>query len=328
MRILFFTHNTIDSCSFYRSGGIAPDLAHQTGWDIETRSLKDSLFHWESLSRYDLVMMQRPYTHDALTMGFYIKKLGIPLWVDHDDNVLALPRENRMASSMTNKAKNTFREILQVADVVSVTTPAMVQEFKEYNHNIHVIENAHNDRLFGAKRSAIKRSDMILWRGSDTHVKDIMLYAGPIEKAIQNFPSHTFVFAGFDPWMIAKFDNLETLPSTDPILYFETMIRLAPKLLHVPLRNTLFNRCKSNIAWLEATYFGAVCLAPMIEEWIKPGALNYADGNDYYDWLSSVIKGEVDLEKYVNISWDYICDNLLLSKINCKRIEIIKNLVK
>jgi hypothetical protein len=328
MRILFYVYNTIDSCSFYRSGGVAKDITRQTGYEIEVRSLKDSVFHWQTLLKYDLVMMQRPYNNDAYTMGVYIKKLGIPLWIDHDDNLLVLPRENRMASIMTKKAKNIFREMLQLADAVSVTTDVMAEEFKEYNSNIHVIPNAHNDMIFGTERSKKKRNDLILWRGSDTHVRDIMLYADEISIAINNYPSHKFVFAGFDPWMVDLQDNLEVLPTTDPLLYFETMLRLAPKLLHVPLQNTLFNRCKSNIAWMEATYFGAVCLAPMIEEWIKPGALNYDNGNDYYEWISSAIKGEIDLEKYVNISWDYIYDNLLLSNVNRKRIDLINSLVK
>lgn len=328
MRILFFLINKIDSCSFYRSGGIAPDLIRQTGYQIDTKTLKDSVFHWESLLSYDIIMMQRPYTPDALDIGKYVKKLGKKLWIDHDDNLLNLPRENRMAQTMTVKAKNNFRELLQIADVVSVTTDALAADFREYNPNIHVIPNAHNDMVFGTYRSRVKRNDLILWRGSDTHVRDIMLYADQISEAVNNFPSHKFVFAGFDPWMVDQQDNLETLPTTDPLLYFETMRRLAPKLLHVPLQNTLFNRCKSNIAWMEATYFGAVCLAPMIEEWIRPGALNYAEGNDYYDWIASAITGELDLEKYVNISWDYICDNLLLSKINLKRIELINSLVK
>ncbi len=328
MRILFYTYNTIDSCSFYRSGGVAKDITRQTGYEIEVRSLKDSVFHWQSLLKYDLVMMQRPYTNEALTMGIYIKKLGIPLWIDHDDNFLTLPRENRMASTMTKKAKNIFRDILQIADAVSVTTNIMAEEFKEFNSNIHVIPNAHNDMIFGTERSNIKRNNLILWRGSDTHVKDILLYADPMSDAIKNFPSHTFVFAGLDPWMIESQDNLEVLPTTDPVIYFNTMQRLAPKLLHVPLQDTLFNRCKSNIAWMEATYFGAVCVAPQFDEWIKPGVLNYEDGNDYYAWIASAIKGELDLEKYVNISWDYICDNLLLSTVNHKRIELINSLVK
>lgn len=328
MRILFFTPNSIDSCSFYRSGGIAPDITRQTGYKIDTRTLKDSVFHWQSLLQYDIVMMQRPYTTDALEIGKYVKKLGRKLWIDHDDNLLNLPRENRMAQTMTVKSKNNFRELLQIADVVSVTTDALAADFREYNPNIHVIPNAHNDMVFGTERSKRKRSDLVLWRGSDTHVRDIMLYADHISLAINNFPSHAFVFAGFDPWMIELQDNLQVLPSTDPLLYFETMIRLAPKLLHVPLQNTLFNRCKSNIAWMEATYFGAVCVAPQMDEWIKPGALNYAEGRFYYEYIRAVITGEVNPENHVNISWDYICDNLLLSNVNRKRIELINSLVK
>lgn len=328
MRILFFVYNSIDSCSFYRSGGIASDLEKKLGCEIEVKSLKDSVFHWQQFMRYDLVMMQRPYTQEAAQMASYVKKLRKPLWVDHDDLLTSLPRENRMSHVMTNKAKNTFREILQMADVVSVTTEAMAAELKEFNKNTVVIPNAHNDITFGTERSKLKRNNIILWRGSDTHVRDIFLYADDLSRLIQFFPSHTFVFAGFDPWMIESADNLEILPTTDPLLYFQTMRRLAPKVLHVPLQDILFNRCKSNIAWMEAAYFGAACVAPMIEEWVRPGALNYTSGDDYSDWIRSAIIGELDIEKYVNISWEYICDNLLLSKVNEKRVELIKNLVK
>jgi hypothetical protein len=111
MKILFLTEFTFDSCSFYRAGGIAPDLMRQGSYEIDVRSLKDSHFHWQTLMKYDIAMFLRPYTDEALQMGLYLKELGVKLWIDHDDLLVDLPPENRLFTILQSYKKNLFGNI-------------------------------------------------------------------------------------------------------------------------------------------------------------------------------------------------------------------------
>ena len=77
---------------------------------------------------------------------------------------------------------------------------------------------------------------------------------------------------------------------------------------------------------MEATYFGAATVVPDFEEWMVPGATSYSDDATYYEAVSSIIRKEVNTERLVDQSWEYICDNLLLSKVNLKRINLINSL--
>jgi len=329
MKILFLTEFTFDSCSFYRAGGIAPDLMRQGSYEIDVRSLKDSYFHWQTLMKYDIVMFLRPWTDDALTMGTYLKDLGIKLWVDHDDLLIDLPPENRMTAMLSPRNIENFKRICELADVVTVTTPYLKDRLSGYNDNIFVIPNAHNDILFGTQRPLYNREKTVLWRGSETHIMDLWTFRQPILRAAAKWIDYSFVFAGFRPWIFNYPNgilNSKFIPSTDPVVYWNNMQKIAPPIMHVPLLNSPFNLCKSNIAFVEGTFFGASVVCPAWKEWIIPGALNYHNQFDYYSLIDEALSGKINIKNCSAIAWEYICDNLLLSKVNKLRVEVIKSL--
>lgn len=331
MKILFLTEFTFDSCSFYRAGGIAPDLMRQGSYEIDVRSLKDSYFHWQTLMKYDIVMFLRPWTDDALTMGTYLKDLGIKLWVDHDDLLIDLPPENRMTAMLSPRNIENFKRICELADVVTVTTTYLKDRLSGYNDNIFVIPNAHNDILFGTQRPLYNREKTVLWRGSETHIMDLWTFEQPILRAAAKWIDYSFVFAGFRPWMFNYPNgilNSKFILPTDPVIYWNNMQKIAPVLMHVPLVDSAFNHCKSNIAFIEGTYFGAAVVGPAWEEWIAPGVIHYYNKDDYYNRIDEALSGKIDTEKYSANAWEYICDELLLSKINKLRVEVINSLAK
>jgi hypothetical protein len=100
---------------------------------------------------------------------------------------------------------------------------------------------------------------------------------------------------------------------------------MAPACLHVPLADNMFNRAKSNIAAIEGGFAGAVCVCP--NWWNLPGTLSYNDGPSYYQAIKSVITGEIDKIAYNRILWEYVMDELPLSKINVLRLQIINSLL-
>jgi hypothetical protein len=330
IRILFISPEKTDSCSFYRAGGIAPDLERKyPDCRITVTQWNQIVLHWQVLIGYDLVMLQRPYAKEHLSLCDYVKNLKIPLWVDYDDNLLVVPSENKNFELYNPGTREDIKKILQLADVVTVTTEALKQGFLPFNKNIKVIPNAFND--FVLKNPPIRkgRSPLILWRGSDSHIKDILSMQGPIDQATLAFPEWQFIFMGYFPWYLRddKRANIFAMGANDVILYFKNTMLMFPAVLHTPLYESPFNRAKSNIAYIEASYFGAATICPDWDEWRKPGALNYTTADSYFELLKGVVKGEINVQAKAEEAWNYIRSELMLSKINLLRQELINTMV-
>jgi hypothetical protein len=154
-----------------------------------------------------------------------------------------------------------------------------------------------------------------------------MGFAPAITTCTREFPEWEFTYIGFNPWFLEKSKNICFLRALDVVDYFDNGFRLKPAVVHVPLYNNLFNRCKSNIAYIEGSYWGAVCVVP---EWWGhlPGALTYKDNQSYYEVVRDALSGKVDLTKMNNLAWDFIKKELVLSKINRLRVKLIKKLLK
>ena len=71
---------------------------------------------------------------------------------------------------------------------------------------------------------------------------------------------------------------------------------------------------------------GSVCIAPNWPEWQHKGILHCTPEN-FYTVTKSVAKGEVDVDRLYNASYEYIADNLRLSVVNRQRVEVINELM-
>jgi hypothetical protein len=321
MRILFLNIDRRHTCSFYRSGGISKDLANKLGATIDVQSFSDVLLDWQGIYNYDVVMIQRPYTDAALTYCKHVKQLHIPLWLDYDDDLFTVTPENRAWPVFDDpKVQDCIKQMMGMADVISVSNDYLKETTLKFNKNVVIIPNAFNDSIFPVDRVLPERKKTVLWRGSDTHIFDLMGYAEPMTRCIKEFPDWQFTFVGYNPWFLPKLPNIDFQKALDVIDYFDKGMELAPSVMQVPLADTPFNRSKSNIAFIEGAYWGAICVVP---EWWNVPTLNYKSKEGYYEALTLAMG---DNSTYNELGWNYVKDNLLLSNINKIRVELIKNL--
>jgi hypothetical protein len=167
-----------------------------------------------------------------------------------------------------------------------------------------------------------------MWRGSDTHHVDLMQFSDAI-RSCMNRDDWEWMFFGYNPWFIPKTRHI---PTMDPVMYFRTIRQINPGVMYVPLVDNVFNRCKSNINWIEGTMAGAVVLIPNFESWewsSNTDALVYQDSENLTERLSWLMNGESQLlrRRIHQEAVQYIRENLLLSKVNQQRIEIIEQLI-
>jgi len=323
--ILFLTIQNADTCAFYRSSGVIKDLRRKTDDNITLIQWDQANMNWSLITQFDLIMMQRPFSRESLNLCNYIKQCNIKLWIDYDDNLFAVNPENQTYALYNNPdIQKNIQGILKLADVVSVPTEYLRQVYIEFQKNIVVVPNAFNDLLF--KRPELKpRTNHCVWRGPEAHIFDLMNYNRELSQIVKDFSEWRFIFMGFSPWFLADTNNKANIPSMDVVMYFKTLFDLAPSCMHVPLHDNAFNRAKSNIAYIEGSYAGAVCVVPAW--WNVPGALSYTDGVSFSEAIRAILKGEVDKIAMNKIAWEYIMDCLALSKVNVERLQLINSLL-
>jgi hypothetical protein len=328
IRVLTFAPSIVDGTSFYRLGGVLPYLEKEYS-DIHIKDLshKDKL-DWHDYTSYDVAVFQRPFIKNHLATINMLKLMGIKVIIDYDDDVLNVPMHNPYYINY-DANKETIIDIAKLADHIWLSTNGLKETFKEHNDKITVVPNAHNDYLFPvkSKKNFNKETNIVSYRGGSTHEVDVYSHLDDWTDIINNNLDTEFYFLGARfPYLESKCgDNYLIIPGAHIIDYFYNFKKLNPNIFIYSLEDNTFNRGKSNISWIEATYAGAAVMAPkFLPEFIKPGITNFDDSfKDTFEKL----KGDNKTLKVMNeLSWDYIKTNLLLSHVNQQRYNTIVEL--
>lgn len=320
LKILARIPHANDGVSMYRGWG---PLSHlRRIYPIEFISPEQ--YTWSTLVNCDLLYMVRPATDQDLGLLRMAKRCGIPIWIDYDDNLLAVPKHNPSFNFYARKnIQENIKLLLKEASLVTVTTGYLSTEYFKYRDSeISIIPNAFPDHIFDWNESNLPRRKIVSWRGSRTHDKDLSLVHEQL-KILQDFAE------GWEIYFYGEIDYLtqdlldlsrvKIFPYSDTIDFFKAFKSSSAAIHIVPLEDNAFNRSKSNIAWIEASWAGAAVFASRLPEFNQPGV------QPIENFLN--IKLE-DLSQQVETSRSFIKENLLISKINHKRLNIIEGLIK
>jgi len=319
MKILLITMNKADATSFYRAAGVVRDLESQTGITINVQDWQDQNIMWPVLINYDLVWMQRPVSNEAVNTAKYMRQMGIPLWVEYDDDLFNLPTTHDRYS-VFQAARQNIITLLQMAAVVTVSTPVIKESYEPYNDNIVVIPNAIQDEMLVPAEVPVGR--VMLYRGMKSHEDDVFAYNQHFRKIISSGAEVVFM-TGFNP--LRYLGRCTIIDSRDIYHYFNYLRDTRPLAFLFPMIENQFNRSRSNICWLEATMAGSVIIAPDWPEFHHPGIIHCNEKN-FHEVATAVWNGKYDTEDLYHKSYNYIADNLKLSTVNKMRVEIINNI--
>ena len=328
--------NPGDATSFYR--GMGP-LAEMRRLEPMLNLSFTNEWNWATINMSDGVLMQRPFQNGHLTIAQITKAQNKPLWVDYDDDLFNVPTDNPAHSLyLDENIKKNIAKIIALADVVTVTTPKLKEQFEKgtrpLNKNIQVIPNAFDEKMFWYREEGnalASRNKVVMWRGSITHTRDVMSYAQQIIETSKEkkFSEWVWRFIGDNLWFVTDYMNQKQVvwsKSIDPIEYHQHIYDIAPSIIIVPLHESDFNKSKSNIAWIEGTFAGALCIAPDWEEWRRPGVITYTDQKSFGDVLTGALTGRYDIAHQVDQSWQYIKKELTLEKWAKARIQILRDI--
>jgi len=327
LKIKVCTQNPEGACSYYRSFGPLPYLSKISKEPIVIETITN--FDWNTLSGVDIVFFERPRDEALLNAIKFTKDFGVPIWVDLDDDFFNIPKYNPSYSHFIQpNVRKCIEQCLTLADVISVTTTDLKEKYSKFNNDIFVIENALNNYNFPIL-SQPSENPIVNWRGSVTHRNDILSCFSSLVQLSQNNQNYYFNFIGNDLWYIEdKIHNLRIEQPLTQVPYFKHIKQLHPQIQISPLEFNTFNIGKSNISWLEGIYSGAVCVGPDMPEWNKPGIETYKTQEEFYEKVQMLMSDKKKRIKNFYDSVDYINENLLLSKINEKRLLLITKLVQ
>lgn len=338
IKVLLASPIPFDGTGYYRAGGILPQLSKIIDGGVLVNEFRGGAT-WYDLYKNDILFLQRPMSEQIFKMATFAQSIGVKVWTDYDDDLFHLPNESRAYDDFPDKTKRFMVSTLRLSDVVTTSTPALGNVLKQLGaKDVRVIPNALNEQFVGpAVTKANTDSFNYLWRGSDTHVADITCFSDAIIRAIEESPDvYKWHFMGYNPWAITNVvpmyaEGYASDPSAkvyyhsknDIKVYHDNLKKIQPRVMHVPLIGNALNAAKSNIAWIEGTWAGAVTIAPKWPEWERPGVLTYETVEEYLQLLQT----EHDYQKLWSESMEYIKKNLLLSHVNKQRADLVRELL-
>jgi len=265
----------------------------------------------------DAVIVDRLWRPDispslAISLVENVRRAGVQLIYALDDNLLDLPARQLPLVSQ-GKAWPTEEHLwvvhffLRQADGVMVTTQALRERFLSFNPNIVVVPQALDERLLvGGRPPPVdspfgQRRKVIGYMGTLTHDDDLMMIL-PVLQTI--WERHRGEIELQIVGGVGRVDTLQTLqelpvrvvnPRPEEIEYPLFMLwfssRLRWDIAISPLEDTPFNRCKSDIKFLDYSAIGAAGIysqVPAYESSVRHLETGWLVENEVEAWVEAL----------------------------------------
>lgn len=281
-----------DGTSWYRCEGPFASLQRV---HPELDLIRSSSVGWNEVMRASWVFLQRPIGPQSVEVARQVVRMGKPLWIDWDDNLLAVPEHNPAWHKDQSILSDTVRELASLSSAISVSTDSLQGVFLNItpHQNVFVIPNAYNAdyyRYLCVPRIPKDRHPIVYWRGSPSHRVALEFYSPAIVRLAQEFPEVRWVFHGYRPHQLFEqipSDRITHLDWTGiPDCFFQ-QFEVAPDIVFSALLPTPFDYARSQIAAIEAVAVGAVAVTPDWPEW-SLGSFRYRPGD--LDSFTGVLK--------------------------------------
>lgn len=190
---------------------------------------------------------------------------------------------------------NSIEKACELADMVTVTQPHLADVFRQYNHNVVCLPNCVDPALW--RKLPLKRANeneiRLFWAGGCSHYVDWLHLVHPLKEVMEKYHNVKLVVMG------QAFEaTLKELPrdrvEIHPWVHFEAypmrVSILDPDISLIPLDDNEFNRCKSNIKWVEMAAMGIPSVVSAVSPYIEHynGENMVAVDNDHDAWVEGI----------------------------------------
>jgi glycosyltransferase involved in cell wall biosynthesis len=330
INLLLIVPEISDGTSFYRAAGPLADIRKKF---VDINIMSVGQYTEATMSFADIVFMQRPFIDQHVQQAAMAKARKIPLLIDYDDDLFSVGQDNFTADIYNQPGlQENIKKLCTMADCISVSTEALGKKIAKINPNVILVPNAVDTTLFKPMAPEIGRNKTILWRGSHTHFKDLIVHKEAILDIYKKYPEWKWFFAGYNAWFITEHmhqDRCFYAPFINNARQFIELLQAQRAAIHlVPLFDSEFNRSKSNVSKLEASIAGSATLVPDWEEFRGGEAFRYKDPADFHAKLEEMINTPLEtLGEMANKDWEWVEKERSLDVINKTRIGILMSML-
>lgn len=291
-----------------------------------------------NLPCFNALFIHLPHTKEDYELIERAAKWGLKVWIDLDDNYWEIPPLNRAHNFFDKDRLKIIDNCLRLADLITVSTDPLSEYISKFNFircPIHTVKNAINDFVLGEffppSWNYQGGEVTINWRGSETHVPDLLAYKWAFTK-MENIK---WQFWGYDPRLLntkwyGSLDEYTVMPYEKSVLdYFMSFRRAATDVLFVPLDYNTFNIGKSGIAALEAVWAGVYPLCCDLPEFAEFFPKSENEIAAFIDGFAAGDKAVLDLcaEQYLHMV-EIVKEKYLVSVWEQKRFELLDKMMQ
>lgn len=239
----------------YRLEQIVKYLNRKPDWEvvISPNDINDHELMWA-----DMVVVQSLVNPRMIAdLWAYRVERGKKIITDRDD-LLTVQDDNPVkATHKELHAVPWSKELIKVADLVTVTTKTIAAECRQFNHNVHVIPNYLDMETWDIPLAKNETGQIrIGWTGSVTHKEDLRMVLPSLKEVVRRRKNVKLVFCG--DLSIGKEladlprDRYELNMGTSNYYAWSALVHtLALDIAIAPLLDTPFNRARSALKYLE-----------------------------------------------------------------------------
>jgi len=289
------------ACWFYR---LHSPLIHLARNNKDKYNITvSSTINKDQIGQFDLVILQRQYKFEVLAPVLEMQKRGAKLIYEIDDNLFNVPKWNPSSKILgAKKVQDGIKNFVSRVDAMFVTTEALKDAYKDYCEHIYVLPNSIDyDLVYDYPKNTDK--PVVCWQGSATHQRDLSIAQHGIEQLAKDEDLMVKIWCGFKEQSKARYDDRKPIFDVNgaeilPLVPFEGFFQMFGQLdVHIglaPLAANPFNKCKSNLKFLEYTAYGAVTVASSFGPYgdtIEDGetGILVSDNRDWYDQVRMLV---------------------------------------
>ena len=264
LKIAIFSFERVEhACAYIRLLSPLEAISHAVdyAWGVSKHHypfLRKKIIRTSYIDFADIVVVQRNFPQKKTSRILKaIITSGKPVIYETDDLLFDLPREHILRQAW-EKHRPYMLEFMRHVDAITVSTPTLGEAVRRYNPNVQVLPNLIDDKLWAFSGKNITGKIVIGFSGSSTHAGDIAMIEEALLAIARLYGDRiTFKFLGCVTDRLASlpcFEFMDFQPSYRH--YARALMNAGVDIAIVPLEDTHFNRCKSNIKWLEYSACG------------------------------------------------------------------------
>lgn len=332
--ILHLLPNEPDGCSYHR---IEIPMHNLQGFDLAQSSILDGISD-SDLQKTSLIVMSRDSCVSDVTGQIKrLKKLGIPYVVDFDD-YWKLNKEHLLYKDFKVIADR-WIELMKGASAVTTTNSRLAGKIQFHNKNVIVCPNALDEtQPQWAKRKKENEIPVFGYMGGSHHLPDLQIMVECFKEihktdfinlALGGWNEGNEVYKIYEWWMTGgKYAKYKRIKGEN--VYNYGLIYDFVDVSLVPLLESKFTACKSNLKLIEAGFKGCAVISskcpPYTDEFTDKEVVFVEFKSDWFPAIKDLHENPEKLFDYKE-SLKEKAKNYEIKKVNPIREQLYKSII-